>query len=81
VQVKPVPRKAPASGEGSGYAGYVKKHFAEVKKSLGPGVKHGDVMKALSVKYRAEKDGSVESILKGLESVKLGDSQSPIEIQ
>ncbi|SMR63489.1 unnamed protein product [Zymoseptoria tritici ST99CH_3D1] len=81
VQVKPVPRKAPASGEGSGYAGYVKKHFAEVKKSLGPGVKHGDVMKALSVKYRAEKDVSVEGILNGLAGVNLGDSQSPTEVE
>jgi predicted SprT family Zn-dependent metalloprotease len=81
VQIKPIPRKNAATGKGSGYAGYVKKHFAEVKKSLGPGVKHGEVMKALSQKYRAEKDESVEGILKGLEGVKLGDLRSPIEIE
>lgn len=38
----------------NGYAGYVKQHFASLKKSL-PGASHKEVMEALGKQYRAEK--------------------------
>lgn len=104
VQVKPVPRgagKANATplepgkkGEKpavTGYAAYVKLHFANVKKALPACSTHKDVMQALSRKYQAEKaaggtsprptDEVLEDVVKELEAVKLGDSRSPIELE
>jgi predicted SprT family Zn-dependent metalloprotease len=67
VQVKPVPRAGGAtkgggvaggdavSGKVNGYAGFMKQHFADLKKSM-PGASHKEVMEALGKKYRAEKE-------------------------
>lgn len=104
VQVKPAPR---GGGKGStaalmpgkkgekpavtGYAAYVKLHFAGVKKGLPAGSTHKDVMQALSKKYQAEKAAGgtasppsaedLAGVVKGLETVKLGDSRLPIELE
>jgi len=50
-QTKPVPR---AGGAATGYAGYVKQHFAEVKARM-PGATQKLIMEAVARKYRAEK--------------------------
>lgn len=93
VQVKPVPRggggsnsssavkvtAAKSGGGGSGFAGFVKIHFAEVKKSFPPGASHKEVMEALGKKYRAEKAekkagggvGDYEEMEKKLKNVKV----------
>lgn len=68
VQIKPVPKKSkkvdsqgafaqggPANVTGpTGYAGFVKAHFAALKRGM-PGATHKEVMEALGKKYRAEK--------------------------
>lgn len=101
MQVKPVPRgagKASTSEPGkksekpaaTGYAAYVKLHFADVKKGLPAGSTHKDAMQALSRKYQAEKaaggtsspatEEDLAGVVKQLGAVRLGDSQSPIEV-
>lgn len=104
MQIKPVPRGVGKTSSApskpgvksekpavTGYAAYVKLHFAGVKKSLPPGNSHKDAMQALSKKYQAEKaagvssspppvDEDLASVVKDLEAVKLGDSRSPIEL-
>lgn len=58
-QVKPVPRGGGAGvvgGKVGGYAGFVKQHFAEVKKSLPAGASQKEVMEAVGRKYRKEKE-------------------------
>ncbi|KAF2170571.1 hypothetical protein M409DRAFT_19389 [Zasmidium cellare ATCC 36951] len=91
VQVKPVPRKENSSGgggvgttatPGKGYAGFVKVHFAEVKKGM-PGRSHKEVMEALGRKYRAEKEGSgksVDDMAGELGEMKLGGGEGPVVI-
>ncbi|KAH9826380.1 SprT-like protein [Teratosphaeria destructans] len=64
-QLKPVPRKGKdgsSAGNGSrsaggvtGYAAFVKKHFAAVKAALPAKTSHKEVMEALARKYREEK--------------------------
>lgn len=103
IQVKPVPRGAgkstatpPEPGKKSekpavtGYAAYVKLHFASVKKGLPPGSSHKDAMQALSRKYQAEKaagfsspplDDHIADVAEELKAVKLGDSLSPINLE
>ncbi|KAI6887453.1 hypothetical protein KC334_g15428, partial [Hortaea werneckii] len=55
AQIKPVPRQCGAGGGGAtGYAAYVKQHFAAVKAGM-PGVSQKQVMAALGEKYRSEK--------------------------
>lgn len=57
LQVKPVPRGgAVVGGKVGGYAGFVKLHFAAVKKSLPPGSSQKEVMEAVGRKYREEKE-------------------------
>lgn len=57
LQIKPVPRgSADPGGKVSGYAGFVKQHFAEVKKSLPAGSTQKEVMEAVGRKYREEKE-------------------------
>lgn len=89
LQVKPVPRGgAVVGGKVGGYAGFVKMHFAEVKKSLPPGSSQKEVMEAVGRKYREEKekkaaeeanpraDGSgsgMDDIVRGLDVVVLDD--------
>ena len=73
VQIQPVPRVAKGSGgegdgrakEVGGYAGFVKVHFAAIKKDMGPGVPHKLVMEALGRKYREEKAGVVPAEKEG----------------
>ena len=75
-------------GKVGGYAGFVKMHFAEVKKSLPPGSSQKEVMEAVGRKYREEKekkaaeeanpraDGSgsgMDDIVRGLDVVVLDD--------
>lgn len=87
VQIKPVPRKGAVDRSASGtpvmgatpvtgYAAFVKEHFASLKKSM-PGAPHKEVMEALGKKYRAEKasakDDGIDGIAKDLEAVKLRD--------
>lgn len=54
VQIKPVPRQGGAGGGATGYAGYVKKHFATIKAGM-PGASQKLVMEAVGRQYRAEK--------------------------
>lgn len=65
----------------TGYAAFVKEHFASIKKGMPPGTLHKEVMQALGEKYRAEKaarEGKndfgtlADAIAKDLEAVKLG---------
>lgn len=57
LQVKPVPRGgAVVGGKVGGYAGFVKLHFADVKKSLPVGSSQKEVMEAVGRKYREEKE-------------------------
>jgi predicted SprT family Zn-dependent metalloprotease len=57
LQIKPVPRgSAVPGGKVGGYAGFVKQHFADVKKSLPAGSTQKDVMEAVGRKYREEKE-------------------------
>lgn len=57
MQVKPVPRGgAVVGGKVGGYAGFVKLHFADVKKSLPVGSSQKEVMEAVGRKYREEKE-------------------------
>lgn len=59
VQIKPVPRGgagAVVGGKVGGYAGFVKMHFAEVRKNLPPGSSQKEVMEAVGRKYREEKE-------------------------
>ncbi|KAK4496936.1 hypothetical protein PRZ48_011385 [Zasmidium cellare] len=89
VQVKPAPRKAATVGMGAattpgkGYSGYVKEHFAELKRSM-PGKSHKEVMEALGKKYRAEKEkkgASVDDVAVDLGEMKLGGSDDPVVIE
>ncbi|KAM0716989.1 hypothetical protein Q7P37_006841 [Cladosporium fusiforme] len=92
VQVKPVPRGgagAVVGGKVGGYAGFVKMHFAEVRKSLPPGSSQKEVMEAVGRKYREEKEkgtldgggnakekggaGGVEELANALDVVVLDD--------
>ena len=91
VQIKPVPRGAGAgAGVGAGakgvvggYAGFVKAHFADVKKSLPLGSSQKEVMEALGRKYREEKESraveattprsGVEDLTRALDVVVLDD--------
>lgn len=59
AQIKPVPRQG-AGGGATGYAAYVKKHFAAVKAVM-PGASQKEVMEAVARKYRAGKALAVES--------------------
>lgn len=63
VQVKPVPRGGGAvvGGKVGGYAGFVKMHFAEVKKSLPAGSSQKEVMEAVGRKYREEKEAKAKA--------------------
>ena len=57
LQIKPVPRgSAVPGGKVGGYAGFVKQHFADVKKSLPAGSTQKEVMEAVGRKYREEKE-------------------------
>lgn len=104
LQVKPTPR---GTGKGNkmplepgkkggkpaitGYAAYVKLHFAGVKRGLPVGSTHKDVMQALSRKYQAEKaaggistppvDEVLAGVVKDLKGVRLGGCDSPIELE
>lgn len=91
MQIKPVPRGAGAgAGVGAGakgvvggYAGFVKAHFADVKKSLPLGSSQKEVMEALGRKYREEKESraveattprsGVEDLTRALDVVVLDD--------
>lgn len=57
LQIKPVPRgSAVPGGKVGGYAGFVKQHFADLKKSLPAGSSQKEVMEAVGRKYREEKE-------------------------
>ena len=57
LQIKPVPRgSAVPGGKVGGYAGFVKQHYADVKKSLPAGSSQKEVMEAVGRKYRDEKE-------------------------
>ncbi|TKA44329.1 hypothetical protein B0A54_05072 [Friedmanniomyces endolithicus] len=58
LQIKPVPRKGNGEGAPTGYAAYVKKHFADVKAALPAGASQKEVMEAVGRRYRAEKAAS-----------------------
>lgn len=87
VQIKPVPRGVVAGGGSGGgvggYAGFVKAHFAEVKRGLPPGSSQKEVMEALGRKYREEKESraveataprsGVEDLTRALDVVVLDD--------
>ncbi|KAI7330531.1 hypothetical protein KC315_g5635 [Hortaea werneckii] len=61
AQIKPVPRQGGAGGGGAtGYAAYVKQHFAAVKAGM-PGASQKQVMAALGEKYRSEKAAATAS--------------------
>ncbi|KAI7509402.1 hypothetical protein KC347_g5278 [Hortaea werneckii] len=65
AQIKPVPRQGGAGGGGAtGYAAYVKQHFATVKAAL-PGASQKQVMAALGEKYRSEKAAATASTAGG----------------
>ncbi|KAK0936732.1 hypothetical protein LTR48_005457 [Friedmanniomyces endolithicus] len=68
LQIKPVPRKGNGDGAPTGYAAYVKKHFADVKAGLPVGASQKEVMGAVGRRYRAEKAAS---------SALLGQPSSP----
>lgn len=75
IQVKPVPRKQGAgkSGAVGGYAGFVKQHFAAIKKEMA-GASHKEVMTALGQRYREQKaatEAGVDDVAKALEVVTL----------
>jgi predicted SprT family Zn-dependent metalloprotease len=87
VQIKPVPRgggsAVAAGGAVGGYAGFVKAHFADVKRSLPVGSSQKEVMEALGRKYREEKEqraaeattsrSGVEDLTRALDAVVLDD--------
>lgn len=87
MQIKPVPRGVVAGGGSGGgvggYAGFVKAHFAEVKRGLPPGSSQKEVMEALGRKYREEKENraveattprsGVEDLTRALDVVVLDD--------
>jgi predicted SprT family Zn-dependent metalloprotease len=87
VQIKPVPRgggsAVAAGGKVGGYAGFVKAHFADVKRSLPVGSSQKEVMEALGRKYREEKESraaeatttrsGVEDLMRALDVVVLDD--------
>ncbi|OQO01627.1 hypothetical protein B0A48_12663 [Cryoendolithus antarcticus] len=78
VQVKPAPRggTSPVKKEATGYAGFVKTHFADVKKSL-PGVSHREIMEAVGKKYRSEKEAKLAGVpVTGSVKVAVGDDGS-----
>lgn len=57
MQIKPVPRgSAVPGGKVGGYAGFVKQHYADVKKGLPAGSSQKEVMEAVGRKYREEKE-------------------------
>lgn len=81
LQVKPVPRGGGggAKGEVGGYAGFVKKHFADVKRSLPAGASQKEVMEAVGARYRAEKEAkAAASGTKGAEAGKVDDGLDAI---
>ncbi|KAK5686228.1 hypothetical protein LTS10_002344 [Elasticomyces elasticus] len=87
VQIKPVPRKEAVGGDGAptGYAGYVKKHYASVKAELGAGVGQKEVMEAVGRRYRAEKAGTALQgqamlVAKAEQDSKRGSSSSAIDV-
>ncbi|KAK4556345.1 hypothetical protein LTR86_006489 [Recurvomyces mirabilis] len=58
VQIKPIPRKDAAGNVGgavTGYAAYVKEHYAGIKAGLPMGATQKEVMEAIGRQYRAEK--------------------------
>jgi len=83
VQVRPVPRGGgagggAAKGEATGYAGFVKKHFADVKRGLPSGASQKEVMEAVGVRYRAEKEAKAAGASKGAKSGKVDDGLDAI---
>lgn len=71
-------------GGGGGFAGFVKMHFAEMKKSCPPGASHKEVMEALGKKYRAEKAETkaghdLEEMQKMLKNVKVASTTTVID--
>ncbi|KAF4548340.1 SprT-like protein [Elsinoe fawcettii] len=78
VQIRPAPR---GKKEVGGFAGYVKTHFAGVKKEMegkGRKVGHGEVMAELGRRYRAAKEGDakvakvdedMDDLVKGMQDV------------
>ncbi|WPH04279.1 Hypothetical protein R9X50_00716800 [Acrodontium crateriforme] len=56
LQIKPAPRKANANGESTGYAAFVKTHFAAVKKGLAAGSTQKEIMQAVARLYREKKN-------------------------
>ena len=76
-QIKPVPRKDAAGADGAvtGYAAFVKKHYADVKASLPAGVTQKLVMEAVGRRYREEK--AARSALQGQSQGDAAASSSP----
>jgi len=58
LQIKPVPRKGNGDGGPTGYAAFVKTHFADVKAGLPGGASQKEVMEAVGRRYRAKKAAS-----------------------
>ncbi|QIX00573.1 hypothetical protein AMS68_006090 [Peltaster fructicola] len=59
VQVKPVPRNT-AGAKTTGYAGFVKEHFAAIKADM-PGASQKEVMSRIGERYRAAKNGASQA--------------------
>lgn len=59
VQVKPVPRNT-AGAKPTGYAGFVKEHFAAIKADM-PGASQKEVMVRIGERYRAAKQGTSQA--------------------
>lgn len=80
AQTKPVPRKQAGP---TGYAAFVKENFAPLKKELGAGFSHREVMAALGKRYREQKGTAapasgntavdIDDMAKALEVINLSD--------
>ncbi|RMZ03031.1 hypothetical protein D0862_05810 [Hortaea werneckii] len=81
AQIKPVPRQGGAAGGGAtGYAAYVKQHFATVKAGM-PGASQKQVMAALGEKYRSEKAAAASASSAGANKLASGDGGAKGESQ
>lgn len=77
VQTKPVPRKQAGA---TGYAAFVKENFASLKKELGAGSSHKEVMGALGQRYREQKETAVAVGGKTAAAADIDDMAKALEV-
>lgn len=75
IQIKPAPRRD--AGTITGYAAYVKAHFAEVKRGM-PHASQKEVMEAVARKYRVEKASNRPATV---EQTAIGEDRSTNDVE